>query len=64
MSVAMFLAMSGGADAPSATTWETVGTPVRLWTLVPVVPPGASAAAPLVVEAAAGEPTWEDAAWQ
>jgi len=64
MTVAMILAMPGVGGAPSATAWEIFGAPQRLWTVVPVVPPGAAAATPLVAAPANGEPTWEDAAWQ
>jgi hypothetical protein len=60
MTVAMIVEVPGVTEEPNVTVWRMLGAPLHLGNLVPVVPP----AAPLIVDAADGEPTWEDAAWQ
>ena len=60
MTVAMIVAVPGATEAPNVTAWRMLGAPLHLGNLVQVVPP----AAPPIVDASDGEPTWEDAAWQ
>jgi hypothetical protein len=64
MTVAMILEVPGVAEAQYAIARRMLGAALQLGNLVPVVPPAAPAAAPLEGDAAAGDPTWEDAAWQ
>jgi hypothetical protein len=60
MTVAMILEVSDVMEARNLTAWGILGMPVQPGMLVPVVP----LAAPPAADAADGEPTWEDAAWQ
>jgi hypothetical protein len=64
MTVAMMVEVPGTTEAQAATARRMLGAALQLGNLVHVAPPAAPAAAPLVADAADGEPTWEDAEWQ
>jgi hypothetical protein len=64
MTVAMILELPGVPASQHAIARGLLGAALQLGDSVHIVPPAKPAAAPLVADAADGDPTWEDAEWQ